>query len=225
MFLVRALVSLWVAATACRHGSHFHCPSARPRGWHTTAPEGRVQLTPYITPRSAPSRASHPGRPRLDLWRVLSRSLGRHRAIAKIGLGNCETMQRVLVALCLAGQCTALVPNGVTACSNGKAPLKVLNCVQNRILRARRRGGSAAAAAQRHAVASLVENDVKQKYAFRPSGTPPRPDTTHPPRNNTKTQAATRARQPTAPIFSDVCSETGVTLSRFMIETALANPS
>jgi len=29
---------------------------------------------------------------------------------------------------------------------------------------------------------------------------------------------------PTQPIFSDVCSETGVTLSRFMIETALANP-
>ena len=39
------------------------------------------------------------------------------------------------------------------------------------------------------------------------------------------TQAATRERvAPTAPIFSDVCSETGVTLSRFMIETALANP-
>ena len=40
-----------------------------------------------------------------------------------------------------------------------------------------------------------------------------------------KTQAATLERvAPTAPIFSDVCSETGVTLSRFMIETALANP-
>ena len=39
------------------------------------------------------------------------------------------------------------------------------------------------------------------------------------------TQAATLERvAPTAPIFSDVCSETGVTLSRFMIETALANP-
>ena len=136
-------------------------------------------------------------------------------------------MQRVLVALCLAGQCTALVPNGVTARSNGKAPLKVLNCVQNRILRARRRGGSAAAAAQRHAVASLVENETSNKStAFRPSSAPPpRPDTTHPPRNNTKTQAATLERvAPTAPIFSDVCSETGVTLSRFMIETALANP-
>ncbi len=136
-------------------------------------------------------------------------------------------MQRVLVALCLAGQCTALVPNGVTARSNGKAPLKVLNCVQNRILRARRRGGSAAAAAQRHAVASMVENETSNKStAFRPSSAPPpRPDTTHPPRNNTKTQAATLERvAPTAPIFSDVCSETGVTLSRFMIETALANP-
>ena len=40
-----------------------------------------------------------------------------------------------------------------------------------------------------------------------------------------ETQAATLERvAPTAPIFSDVCSETGVTLSRFMIETALANP-
>jgi fructose-1,6-bisphosphatase I len=29
---------------------------------------------------------------------------------------------------------------------------------------------------------------------------------------------------PTAPIFNDVCKETGITLSRFMIETALANP-
>jgi fructose-1,6-bisphosphatase I len=38
-------------------------------------------------------------------------------------------------------------------------------------------------------------------------------------------KAATLERvAPTAPIFSDVCSETGVTLSRFMIETALANP-
>lgn len=37
--------------------------------------------------------------------------------------------------------------------------------------------------------------------------------------------AATVERvKPTAPIFSDVCSETGITLSRFMIETALANP-
>ena len=43
--------------------------------------------------------------------------------------------------------------------------------------------------------------------------------------HTTKTQAATLERvAPTAPIFSDVCSETGVTLSRFMIETALANP-
>ena len=43
--------------------------------------------------------------------------------------------------------------------------------------------------------------------------------------NAKKTQAATLERvAPTAPIFSDVCSETGVTLSRFMIETALANP-
>ena len=44
-------------------------------------------------------------------------------------------------------------------------------------------------------------------------------------RDQQNTQAATLERvAPTAPIFSDVCSETGVTLSRFMIETALANP-
>ena len=33
----------------------------------------------------------------------------------------------------------------------------------------------------------------------------------------------TRA-SPTAPVFDQVCKETGITLSRFMIETAIANP-
>eukprot|EP00629_Pelagomonadales_sp_RCC1024_P008538 CAMPEP_0119259756 /NCGR_PEP_ID=MMETSP1329-20130426/441_1 /TAXON_ID=114041 /ORGANISM="Genus nov. species nov., Strain RCC1024" /LENGTH=411 /DNA_ID=CAMNT_0007259157 /DNA_START=45 /DNA_END=1280 /DNA_ORIENTATION=- len=42
---------------------------------------------------------------------------------------------------------------------------------------------------------------------------------------NSALKVATMERTtPQAPVFSDVCSETGVTLSRFMIETALANP-
>ena len=92
---------------------------------------------------------------------------------------------------------------------------------------ARRHSNKAAAASQRHAVARWSQKrDVKKSTAFvrRERAAPPRPKKT-PPQNNTKTQAATLERvAPTAPIFSDVCSETGVTLSRFMIETALANP-
>lgn len=38
------------------------------------------------------------------------------------------------------------------------------------------------------------------------------------------TDKLTAPKTPTAPIFTDVCSETGITLGRFMIETCLANP-
>ena len=73
-----------------------------------------------------------------------------------------------------------------------------------------------------HAVAATHDDRAPARHrrdSRRPrTGTPS-------PRRPTPAQAATFERAaPTAPIFSDVCSETGVTLSRFMIETALANP-
>ena len=83
-----------------------------------------------------------------------------------------------------------------------------------------RRDGAAAATKKR--MNPFVRRDraaaatKKGRNAFVRRDRAPRPE---------NTQAATLERvAPTAPIFSDVCSETGVTLSRFMIETALANP-
>ena len=84
--------------------------------------------------------------------------------------------------------------------------------------------GSSCAAPRRRTWSQ--KRDVKKSTAFvrRERAAPPRPAHTHTTKQH-KTQAATLERvAPTAPIFSDVCSETGVTLSRFMIETALANP-
>ena len=43
------------------------------------------------------------------------------------------------------------------------------------------------------------------------------------PRSATTIEPPTKAG-PKAPVFTDVCEQTGITLSRFMIETALANP-
>ncbi len=43
------------------------------------------------------------------------------------------------------------------------------------------------------------------------------------PRSATTMEPPTKAG-PKAPVFTDVCEQTGITLSRFMIETALANP-
>ncbi|CAH0375243.1 unnamed protein product [Pelagomonas calceolata] len=105
-------------------------------------------------------------------------------------------MQRIVVALCLSAA-AALVPNSAaarSAASNAKAPLKV------GLRRPKREYGSMAG---KEELCTTLSQHWLHASRF----------------------AATLERvAPTAPIFSDVCSETGVTLSRFMIETALANP-
>ena len=85
--------------------------------------------------------------------------------------------------------------------------------------------GSSCAAPRRRTAGRKNETSKKSRAIRPPRPRRRRDQKKHTAKNNTKTQAATLERvAPTAPIFSDVCSETGVTLSRFMIETALANP-
>ena len=87
--------------------------------------------------------------------------------------------------------------------------------------------GSSCAAPRRRTAGRKNETSKKvQQFVRRGRGAAATTKKTHTQTTKQyKTQAATLERvAPTAPIFSDVCSETGVTLSRFMIETALANP-